>query len=298
MSAYYNEFDQKAAAWLRELIRRKLIAPGDVDERSIEDVVPSDLRGYRQHHFFAGIGGWSYALRLAGWPDDKPVWTGSCPCQPFSSAGRRAGFADERHLWPAWFHLIRQYGPAVVLGEQVASKDGLGWLDLVCADLEGAGYAFGAADLCAAGVGAPHIRQRLWFVADANLSNDHRWASVWEQSLRFERGSIGVLGNTDDTRPQGHRRLVGINGSQGREVAQRHESAHGFWSEADLVACSDGKARPVEPGTFPLAHGVPARMVRLRGYGNAINPEVAAQFIQAAIECGVGAEPQRQQAAA
>ena len=63
MSAYYNEFDPFAAAWLRNLIAQGLIAPGDVDERSIKDVSPDDLRGYTQCHFFAGIGGWSYAAR-------------------------------------------------------------------------------------------------------------------------------------------------------------------------------------------------------------------------------------------
>jgi DNA (cytosine-5)-methyltransferase 1 len=165
--AYYNEIDPIAAKWLRNLIAAGLIAPGDVDERSIEDVRSDDLAGYVQCHFFAGIGVWSYALRAAGWPDDRPVWTGSCPCQPFSAAGHGAGFSDARHLWPHFFHLIRVRRPAKILGEQVASADGLNWLDTVQADLEGTGYAFGAADLCAAGVGAPHIRQRLWWVADA-----------------------------------------------------------------------------------------------------------------------------------
>ena len=168
MRAYYNEHDPFAAAWLRQLIAGGHIAPGDVDERSIEDVYPSDIIGYTQCHFFAGIGVWSHALRRAGWPDDRPVWTGSCPCQPFSAAGKGAGVDDERHLWPAFHHLIAQCRPQVVFGEQVASKDGLSWLDLVHADMEGTGYAFGVADLCAAGFGAPHIRQRLFFVADAN----------------------------------------------------------------------------------------------------------------------------------
>ena len=164
MTAYYNEFDPKAAAWLRELINQGHIADGVVDERSIEDVRPDELMGYTQCHFFAGIGVWSYALRRAGWADDRPVWTGSCPCQPFSAAGKGAGFDDERHLWPAFHHLISQCRPDVVLGEQVASKDGLAWLDLVQSDLEATGYANGAVDLCAAGIGAPHIRQRLWWV--------------------------------------------------------------------------------------------------------------------------------------
>jgi DNA (cytosine-5)-methyltransferase 1 len=161
--AYYNEIDPHAAQWLRNLIDAGMIAFGDVDERDIRDIRPAELAPYTQCHFFAGIGVWSYALRLAGWPDDRPVWTGSPPCQPFSAAGRREGVADERHLWPHWHYLISECRPHVVFGEQVASKDGLGWLDLVQSDMEGTHYACGAVDLCAAGVGAPHIRQRQFF---------------------------------------------------------------------------------------------------------------------------------------
>jgi DNA (cytosine-5)-methyltransferase 1 len=164
--AYYNELDAYPAQWLRNLIAAGQIAPGIVDERSIANVKPADVADHAQGHFFAGIGVWNYALRLAGWPDDRPVWTGSCPCQPFSAAGSRAGTDDPRHLWPEWFRLIRQCRPAVVFGEQVASLDGLAWLDIVQADLEGEGYSVGALDLCAAGFGAPHLRQRLYFVAD------------------------------------------------------------------------------------------------------------------------------------
>lgn len=163
MTAYalYNEIDEYAADWLENLIRFGLIAPGIVDRRSIEDIRGDDLRGFRQVHFFAGIGVWSYALRRAGISDDTALWTGSCPCQPFSAAGKGDGVDDERHLWPALLHLIRERRPERFFGEQVASKDGLGWLDIVQADMEAEGYAIGAVDTCSAGSGAPHIRQRL-----------------------------------------------------------------------------------------------------------------------------------------
>lgn len=167
MTAYYNEFDPYAAQWLRNLIQAGHIAPGVVDERSIEDVLPSELAGFTQCHFFAGIGVWSLALRRAGWPDDVPVWTGSCPCQPFSAAGAGAGFADARHLWPSFAWLIKQCRPAVVFGEQVASKAVEPWVDLVHADLEALDYAFGAVPFPSAGVGAPHIRDRLFWVAQS-----------------------------------------------------------------------------------------------------------------------------------
>ena len=244
MTAYYNENDAFAVAWLKELISDGLIATGDVDDRSILDVRPADLAGYTQCHFFAGIGGWSHALRLAGWPDDRPVWTGSCPCQPLSSAGQQKGHEDERHIWPTFHALIAVCRPPVVLGEQVASKLGREWLSGVRADLEALGYAVGAADLCAAGVGAPHIRQRLWWVADANGTRQQ--PSLWGGRCRA----------TSKTR-------------------------NNTWGRSTAVPCADGKSRRVEPGIQPLAYGVSNRMGTLRGAGNAIVPQVAAVFIEA-----------------
>ncbi|MBX3017961.1 MAG: DNA cytosine methyltransferase [Bdellovibrionaceae bacterium] len=196
--AYYNENDPKAAAWLRELIKNGHIAQGEVDDRDIRDVTPADLAGFTQHHFFAGIGIWSYALRLAGWPDDRPVWTGSCPCQPFSAAGKGAGFADERHLWPAWHWLIQQCRPGVIFGEQVEGRDGLTWLDLVSTDLEATGYACGPVVLPAAGVGAPHARHRLWFVADTYGGNAcaEREQRSWEHGLVEKDSSALQLADT------------------------------------------------------------------------------------------------------
>ncbi len=185
MAAYYNEVDPKAAAGLRALITDGLIAPGDVDERPIQEVQGDDLKSYTQCHFFAGIGLWSVALRWAGWDDDRPVWTGSCPCQPFSVAGKRTGKKDDRHLWPVWFRLIRERRPPVIFGEQVSSAIAHGWLDELGDDLEGQSYAIGSAEIPACGVGAFHKRERLWFVAcaestlaDRRCDEHGRWDSL------------------------------------------------------------------------------------------------------------------------
>lgn len=310
VNAYYNEFDEYAAQWLRNLIAAGNIAPGLVDERSIKDVRPQDLAGFTQCHFFAGIGVWSYALRLAGWPDDRPVWTGSCPCQPFSTAGKGKGFADERHLWPEFYRLIRECQPGVVLGEQVASKDGLAWLDTVCANMEGAGYAIGAVDLCAAGVGAPHIRQRLFFGAVA-LGPTHGglghgigaglqgWIGMSGRSDQRAAGPSGLAGGLADDllqqRPNGEPgKRVGDDASRRVESSAaatglcrdlRPGPTDGVWRDPDWLLCRDDRWRPVEPGTFPLADGAPARVGRLRAYGNAIVAQAAAEVISAFMEC-------------
>lgn len=188
---YYNEFDPKAAQWLRNLIAAGFIPPGDVDERSITEVKPDDLKRYTQCHFFAGIGGWSYALHLAGWPPERPIWTGSCPCQPFSSAGKQKGKADDRHLWPVWFDLIRSCRPPVIMGEQVAAAIGHGWIDGVFDDLEREGYACGAAIVPACAVNAPHRRDRLWFVADTEHHGSHGCQITGSDETAYERRAGG-----------------------------------------------------------------------------------------------------------
>ena len=165
-SIYYNDNDRHAVAALKALMAEGYISGGDVDDRSIEDVRAEDLTGYTTCHFFAGQGGWALALRLAAWPEDRPVWTASLPCQPFSSAGKRNGVADERHLWPVFSKLVRECRPGTIFGEQVASAAALAWWDGVSTDLEAADYACAAVDLCAASVGAPHIRQRLFWLAE------------------------------------------------------------------------------------------------------------------------------------
>ncbi|EHO1929660.1 DNA cytosine methyltransferase [Salmonella enterica] len=351
--AYYNEIDPNAAQWLRNLIAAGHIAPGEVDERSIEDVAPDDLRGFTQCHFFAGIGVWSYALRLAGWPDNKPVWTGSCPCQPFSSAGKGAGFDDERHLWPALFYLISERRPELVFGEQVAGVNA--WFDLVQTDVEAVDYAFGLVPFPAAGVGAPHIRDRAYWVADASGERSQRWRkrlNSTEEDVRrsptnlqhqstagdktrsgnlsgfiqtcglaessgeqYQNGLSGCresnsasagrtaaepaglclperMADSDDDRqqPGSGRGRSGQSYRTGNDPRRRSENLrpntiNGYWDDADWLLCQDGRWRPVEPGTFPLAHGIASRVGRLRAYGNAIVAPAAATFIRSFMEC-------------
>ncbi|WGL99968.1 DNA cytosine methyltransferase (plasmid) [Arsenophonus sp. aPb] len=305
MAAYYNEIDPYAAQWLRNLIAAGHIANGDVDERSIEDVKPDDLKTYTQCHFFAGIGVWSYALRQAGWPDDKPVWTGSCPCQPFSAAGKGKGLTDKRHLWPAFFHLICQCKPDIIFGEQVASTDGIVWLELVQSDLEAENYTTAAIDLCAAGFGAPHIRQRLYWLADTHGDRLQRKRTN-NNSERRKKQDVQQTGLCDRARNNDNRMVNTDNGEfntitgcatrktekkitsrpkvfKSWESGRTGDYVSGYWENADWLLCRDGKLRPIESGTFPLAHGITSRVGRLRAYGNAIVAPVAKTFIKAFI---------------
>ncbi len=268
---YYNENDPFAAAWLRELIKVKAIPFGIVDERSIIDILPNEITEFTQCHFFAGIGVWAYALQQAQWPTERNVWTGSCPCQPFSTAGQRKGIADERHLWPAFYHLIRQCKPTTVFGEQVASKDGWTWLETVSSDLEASNYSFAAADLCAAGVGAPHKRQRLYFMANNNNKGLERRKIYSECSVELPVGESGLVSELADA--------TDIRCIE-REF-QRSGYLGGFWREGKWVYCRDGFYRPIESGTFPLANGTTNRVGSLRGYGNTLVAPLAIKFIEA-----------------
>jgi DNA (cytosine-5)-methyltransferase 1 len=367
---YYNEWDSFAAEWLKQLIKDGLIPDGEVDSRSIADVRPEDLKGFTQCHFFAGIGGWSRALQLAGWSPDRPVWTGSPPCQSFSTAGSRKGKDDERHLWPVFFNLIRECQPPTVFGEQVAAAIRFGWLDDLQDDFEAEGYASGAFVLPSGGIGAYHKRDRLFFtakrVADSHNERHERSAGDGRQAQRGIKhsGSVSMAYSINE-RPQG--RIQGREDSQREDInghtgcsgstdtlayskiggrrqeqsdsrrsgtgvgSQKHETgglesgntigrssvgysehdgsheaeigrstgsgeAKGgmlepersdslFWGSSEVIYCRDGKHRPIptEPALFPLAHGIPNRVGILRGAGNAIVPQAAAEIIKAVM---------------
>ena len=395
---FYNEWDGFAADWLESLIEDGLIPNGVVDRRSITDIDPKELNEFTQCHFFAGIGGWSRALELADWSPDRPVWTGSPPCQSFSTAGKGKGKDDERHLWPVFFNLIRECQPPTVFGEQVAAAIRHGWLDDLQNDFEKEGYAAGAVVLPAGSIGAPHKRERLFFVADSNVSN-RRTKQEPEQQARDQwrqpDGNGGIAGSVADSHNERHERSSGDGrqaqrglehsgefsmadsepegfqgrlsrrsdqerqnlsghigrcgatdsvgnpdsqpgkwgvGAVSREEAQisgkrqqdghlsdgypdasqinstlgdsdsnrphkRHEATEtarhrdsvdtaSFWSEQREIYCQDGKNRPIptEPALFPLANGIPNRVGILRGAGNAIVPQAAAEIIKAYLE--------------
>jgi DNA (cytosine-5)-methyltransferase 1 len=151
------------------------------------------------------------ALRLAGVPDEFPLWTGSCPCQPFSVAGQQKGFADERHLWPIWAKLIAQSRPAIVLGEQVAGA--AAWLRLVRGDLEAVGYAVGAIPVEAASAGAYHLRDRFWFVAYSESEQARAARQPWQCGDVDDAARLAErepFGQTDASTNEGQTRRVPV----------------------------------------------------------------------------------------
>jgi DNA (cytosine-5)-methyltransferase 1 len=264
MTAYYNDDAPYVYAWLHNLIGTGQITAGTIDPRNIKDITPDDLAGYHRCHFFAGIAGWDLALRLAGWPDNVPVWTGSCPCQPWSEAGKGLGDEDPRHLWPELYRLIRECRPPTVFGEQVEAAICRGWLDGVFADLETEGYACGAAVLGAHSVGAPHIRQRIYWVAHA----------PGQRLFRAERAdSAGIAAGMSGKRPE----------PDYQEYHGRRISAEpGDVPLVDAISSGMGSG---EPELRRLVRNARANQAgRIRAYGNAIVPELAAAFIQAAAE--------------
>jgi len=270
MTTYYNEYDPYAAQWLRNLMANSLIPSGVVDSRNVFEVNKFDVSRFSQCHFFAGIGGWARALDLAEWPRNRPVWTCSLPCQPFSQAGKKLAEKDKRHLWPTMLALISSNKPTTILGEQVSSSLALSWLDTVFSDLERENYTCRAIDTGAACVGAPHIRQRLYWMA---------------HSTSIRRESVCTLPTSHGTGDEGQNNA----GEKGRTPLQpERESSpvqiqkrtNGFWERANWTPCHDGLNRPFEPGTYPLVDGIPPRMGRLRAYGNAIVPPLAAEIIK------------------
>ena len=313
---YYNEFDPNAAAWLRELIAAGLIPAGDVDERSICDVSADDVRGYVSCHWFAGIGGWAYAARLAGWPDDKPIWSASAPCQPFSCAGVGKGTDDERHLWPELMRLIEACRPPVVFGEQVASADVIGsqleaafvaavqrgdyaaanraanrlvkspslgfkpvWVDGIQNDLERIGYTCGTPVLAASSVGAPHKRQRLYWLAESSSTRTGRNARATlseEASLQGPGDSNGVISSNEPISCGANDTVANTKRDAGRsdEPGRRPEGREAdgrYCEDACPMANSQSGGLGID-GSAPRQSGHADQCGEAHALGNSIKP--------------------------
>ena len=246
-----------------------------------------DFGGYGQVHAFCGIGGWPLAARMAGWPEDAPLWTGSCPCQPFSVAGQLKGEDDDRHLWPAFLSAITEQEPPVVVGEQVAGTAGRQWVSGVRSDLEEAGYAVGIASLPACSVGLPHKRERIYWSA-IRLGHSARHGLHARERSIGRGGAPGADGASPVARlehPDGLR-FFSWGAQMGSEASTQASDVDAY-NRCELVECSDGTIRqvPVEPELRPLSDGVSNRVVRIRAYGNAVVPAVAAIFLRAVMGC-------------
>ena len=315
--AVYNELDPVACAVLREAASAGVIAQGAVIERSIKDVTPDEIRDARQFHAFAGAGLWSVAARLAGWPDDRALWSASCPCQAESVAGKRLGPRDPRDLWPDFFALVDAVRPPVIVGEQVDAAVSSHWLDRTAADLENAGYAFRAVDIPACAVDAPHRRNRLYWVAvadadrgghrgrpeDAQRLSGRRDAAEWAPVVSAEGLFARPVGDSERAGLEGHCR----HGDRaGWPVTPRPVAAAdgSFWRDAYWLSCADGKARraPSPESYFRdvadvLPAGIggcdPARLLvpsfkgRTEAWklaGNAIVPVLAAEVLASLLE--------------
>jgi len=209
------------------------------------------------------------------------VITGGFPCQPFSVAGKKHGTSDNRYLWPEMLRVIKEFKPRWIIAENVRGivniQDGVVF-ERVCTDLESEGYEVQPFNIPASAVGAPHKRERIWFVAHTN-SDDGRSRSSSESQKgetrmehrssskrQYEQKSSEDVAHTERTGPQGYREEHRLR--QSSEEIQT--SRNGWWS--------------VEPNVGRVAHGVQGRIHRLKGLGNAIVPQIAEEIGKAIIK--------------
>ena len=227
---------------------------------------------------FSGIGGFALAARWNGyrtvafcdnepyaqavlkkhWPDvpchkdireirgdlyaGVTLLTGGFPCQPFSVAGKQRGKTDDRYLWPEMLRVIREARPAWIIGENVAGIVNMA-LDQVHTDLEAEGYEVESLIIPACGVDAPHKRDRVWIIA------------------RYLADTVSQRRCGGDT--------------EGQYAEDAWKSPGHPWNNPGGVATWLS-----EPNVGRVAHGIPNRTHRLKGLGNAIVPQVAAEIIR------------------
>jgi DNA (cytosine-5)-methyltransferase 1 len=253
----------------------------------------------RHLDLFSGIGGFALACRMVGgietvafcerepyaqkvlkkhWPD-VPICndihemkgneygtidliTGGFPCQPYSLAGERRGNEDDRALWPQMLRVISEARPAWVLGENVPGIITLA-LDGVLADLEGEGYACQSLCIPACGVDARHRRERVWIVACAGRTGQQE-----RDIAAISKGSGYGAGGCNEM----------VRDSAGEGLPDWTSGEMG--QPCPLTEFERPSGREIERDIRGVAHGVSNRVDRLRGLGNAIVPQVAAEIIR------------------
>ena len=272
-----------------------------------------EARAMRHLDLFSGIGGFAlaaswvwpghevvafceidaYCRRVLGkhWPDapiipdihdldgsayaDVDILTGGFPCQPFSVAGKQQGAADDRHLWPQMLRVIREVRPRYVVAENVpgllAIDDGVQF-ETVLSDLEDAGYQVQPLVIPAVGVGAPHRRYRIWIVAHTDIAGPQGrvGASLCERSDERTPGPGGtphVAHAEINVAPEPFASWDGRGGLDDERICR------GQWLNPDHWS--------TEPDVGRVADGVPKRVDRLKGLGNAIVPQVAEAIFRA-----------------
>ncbi len=212
---------------------------------------------------------------------------GGYPCQPFSTAGRRMGDKDDRHLWPEVHRLLDELRPSWFVGENVAGHISMG-LDQVLSDLEASQYTARTFVIPACAADAPHRRSRVWIVANSRCSGLHeRWKSYDAERENYQqRGMVWngfsqrldcqseTLANATGQRQQG----------QGKSFERGGKAGHGERQTNQPVSIGEPRFWPVEPDVGRVANGVPARMDRLKSLGNAVVPQIPELIGNAILE--------------
>lgn len=266
----------------------------EYNQRAMAGFSASDcsVSGRTHLDLFSGIGGFALAAQRTGWktigfaetdeyaskvlrkhwpnvPNHGDVRnvrniradliTGGFPCQPFSCVGKRSGKDDDRYLWPEMRRIISESRAAWVCGENVPELDGVALGD-VLADMEAIGYEVQTLEIPACGVGAPHKRRRLWIVAHRTGDGLQDATGQDGQPCRCGLASCGL-----DTLRSGDV-LADANGEP---------------MERPAIARQESNPWETEPAVGRVADGIPARVDRLRGLGNAIVPQIATVILAA-----------------
>jgi len=233
--------------------------------------------------------------------------TGGFPCQPFSIAGSRKGTNDNRHLWPEMFRIIKELKPRWIIGENVRNiisiQDGMVF-ENVCTDLEGEGYEVRAFNIPAAGIGAPHKRERIWIVANSRrtlrerskFQGENANEGEQENANQHQRSSGTPEHNVANTNTrlseQSNQEVLAkgntLNSSSGDvantngERQQEQCGTESVQKEGNESQRSSSQARHTgwesEPDVGRVAHGLSGRVHRLKALGNSIVPKIAEEI--------------------